>query len=204
MRNRNYWILGVLIAGLTASCARNPKSPGREFIPDMGRYVAYEGYFENPGEPILPQGMNAQKSPSGSISQTDDVYPYPGTIDGYNAAGESYTNPFQFAEAEITGEGKRLFGIYCAVCHGDKGDGQGHLVQINKFPPPPSYFTDALLAVPEGKRYHTLMYGKGLMGSYATQINHRERWLVLEYVQSLQDAYLAANAPAEGETAAAN
>ena len=76
----------------------------------------------------------------------------------------------------------------CAICHGEKGDGQGYLVQINKFPPPPSYLSEPLLSLAEGKRYHTLMYGKNMMGSYASQLNHRERWLVLSYVKSLQDA----------------
>jgi hypothetical protein len=32
------------------------------------------------------------------------------------------------------------------------------------------------------------MYGKNMMGSYATQLDHRERWLVLSYVKSLQNA----------------
>ena len=121
-------------------------------------------------------------------------YPYPGTVDGYNAAGASYSNEFVFESEEIAGEGKHLFVVYCAVCHGESGDGQGHLVQIDKFPPPPSYFRDDIMVLPEGKRYHAVMYGKGLMGSYATQLDHRERWLVLSYVQSLQDKQAAKTA----------
>jgi hypothetical protein len=59
-------------------------------------------------------------------------------------------------------EGKQLlYTVNCAICHGDKGDGQWIiLVQINKFPPPPSYLSEPLLSLPEGQRYHTLMYGK--------------------------------------------
>ena len=52
---------------------------------------------------------------------------------------------------------------------------------------------EPLLSKPDGQRYHTLMYGKGLMGSYASQLNHRERWLVLSYVRTLQGT--AAPAP---------
>lgn len=207
MFKSNFIITLVLAALVTASCVQNPNSPGREFIPDMSRYKAYEGYNENPGEAILPQGMNAQKPPVNSISQTAEIYPYPNNIEGYEAAGVSYFNEFSFAQAEITGEGKRLFAIYCSVCHGDKGDGVGHLTTLNLamgggFPQPPSYFREDILALPEGKMYHSVMYGKGLMGSYATQLDHRERWLVLSYVQSLQDAYIAkqaATAAAEQE-----
>jgi len=189
MFNSRFLIIGVLAALLMASCTKNPRSPGREYIPDMGRYVAYEGYFENPGEHLLPDGMNAQKAPVGSISQSAEVYPFPATVDGYNAAGAEYTNEFEFTPEEIAGNGKYLYGIYCSICHGDKGDGQGHLVQIEKFPPPPSYFRADIMDLPDGKRYHTVMYGKGMMGSHATQLNHRERWLVLSYVKSLQDKH---------------
>ena len=98
------------------------------------------------------------------------------------------TNPFVFTKDEIEGEAKHLYTVNCAICHGDKGDGQGHLVQIDKFPPPPSYLNEPLLSLSDGQRYHTLMYGKNMMGSYASQLNHRERWLVLSYVKSLQDA----------------
>ena len=38
------------------------------------------------------------------------------------------------------------------------------------------------------------MYGKGMMGSYATQLNHHERWLVLEYVKGLQTEFQAKEA----------
>ncbi|HMV15432.1 MAG TPA: cytochrome c, partial [Chitinophagales bacterium] len=56
------------------------------------------------------------------------------------------------------------------------------------------------LSLPDGKRYHTVMYGKGLMGSYASQLNHKERWLVLSYVKkNLQG--ISTPAPATTATA---
>lgn len=201
MSNKNYILLIALIAMTAASCMRSSDSPGREYIPDMGRDVAFEGYYENPGDFHLPNRSNAQLPPEGSISQATSVYPFPNTTEGYEAAGASFVNEFEFAEDEITGQGKYLFEIFCAVCHGEAGDGQGHLVQIEKYPPPPSYFRDDILILPEGKRYHSVMYGKGLMGSYATQISHRERWLILEYVQHLQNEYIAKNAPEENTEA---
>lgn len=182
-------ILAIATAVLLISCVSNPKKPGREFIPDMAHSSAYEGYFENPGKPILKDGMNAQLPPEGSIAQSFDVYPFPNSIDGYNAAGESFTNEFTFTDDEINGRGSELYTRFCAVCHGTAGDGQGHLVQIEKFPPPPSYFREDIMALEDGKMYHTIMFGKNMMGSYATQLNHRERWLVLSYVNQMQDKY---------------
>jgi hypothetical protein len=40
--------------------------------------------------------------------------------------------------------------------------------------------------LPEGKMYHTLTYGKGLMGSHASQLSQKDRWLVIEYIKVLQ------------------
>ena len=37
-----------------------------------------------------------------------------------------------------------------------------------------------------GKMYHTLTYGKGLMGSHASQLSQKDRWLVIEYIKVLQ------------------
>jgi mono/diheme cytochrome c family protein len=178
----------VLIAVVTVSCVRDPKQPGREYMPDMAHSVAYDAGSPNP---LYASGATNQLPPVGSIAVGKYTYPLSNTPEGYEKAATSITNPFTFSDDEIKKEGKKLFTIYCIVCHGEAGDGQGHLVQIDKYPAPPSYFTPDLLSKPDGQRYHTIMYGKGMMGSYATQLEHRERWLVLEYVRLLQNDYLA-------------
>ena len=180
----------ILVLGLT-SCIRSSKKPGRQYMADMVSSIPYDAGSPNP---IFKDGKTNQLAPAGSIARGKYLYPLADTE--YAKAATAITDPFIFTKEEIAGEGKHLFTVNCAICHGEKGNGQGHLVEINKFPPPPSYLTEPLLSKPEGQRYHTLMYGKGMMGSYASQLNHRERWLVLSYVRSLQDASKAAAAPA--------
>lgn len=175
-------IVIILVFGFT-SCIRDPKKPGRQYMADMTVSVAYDANSPNP---IFKDGKTDQLAPAGSVAR--GKYLYPLAQGDYEKAATMITDPFVFSKDEIEGEGKHLFTVNCAICHGEKGDGQGHLVQINKFPPPPSYLTEPLLSLPEGKRYHTVMYGKGMMGSYASQLDNRERWLVLSYVKSLQDA----------------
>ncbi len=188
---KKYSLLSVLIALVATSCIRNPKSPGREYIPDMAHSTAYETYTPNP---VFSNGMTAQLPPEGSIAQGQKIYPYTNSTEGYEQAGVELKNPYHFTEEYIKGEAKRLYTVNCAICHGDKGEADGHLIQIEKFPPPPSYFREDILSLPEGKMYHVVMFGKGMMGSYATQLNERERWGVIEYIKGMQAEYLAKNA----------
>ena len=85
---------------------------------------------------------------------------------------------------ENISKGKELYNIYCAVCHGSKGDGQGILMTNEKFLGIPSY---ADRDITEGSIYHVLMYGKNLMGSHASQVNAKERWQISQYVISLRE-----------------
>lgn len=185
-------VVTVLATLLLTSCFRDYRKPGREYMPDMAHSTAYDASTLNP---VFKDGVTNQKAPEGSIGRGKYVYPIPNTPEGYELAATAITNPFTFTAEEIKGDGKKLYNRNCAICHGEQGDGQGHLPSIDKFPPPPSYFGDALMSLPDGKRYHSVMYGKGMMGSYASQLDHRERWLVLSYVKSMQLAKGGTTAP---------
>ncbi len=185
MLNKDKIIIIALVLGCI-SCIRDPKQPGRWYMPDMAKSVAYDAGSSNP---IFKDGKSDQLAPDGSVGR--GKYLYPLAESEYEKSATFIKDPFVFTKEEIEGEGKHLFTVNCAICHGEKGDGQGYLVQIQKFPPPPSYLTEPLLSKPEGQRYHTLMYGKNMMGSYASQLDHRERWLVLNYVKSLQGASMS-------------
>jgi len=84
-------------------------------------------------------------------------------------------------------QGKHLFNIYCAICHGLNGNGQGTLVKRGKFLGVPNYKDRDIT---EGSIYHVIMYGRNMMGSHASQLNYKERWQIVQYVQHLRNDLL--------------
>lgn len=119
-------------------------------------------------------------------------YYYEDTEDERNRAiAEIIDNPFPITDAGIA-RGKELYNVNCAICHGDKGDGVGFLVDDEKnknvkYPAAPANFTmDAFVNSSNGRYYHAIMYGKNVMGSFSDKLSYEERWQVIHYIRSLQ------------------
>jgi outer membrane protein OmpA-like peptidoglycan-associated protein len=105
-------------------------------------------------------------------------------------AAELRQNPYPISAKGLE-EGKELYEIYCGVCHGNKGDGNGWLVDETNtnskyLAAPTSYLTDELINAENGRYYHTIMQGKGVMGSYADKLSYEERWQVIHYIRTIQ------------------
>jgi mono/diheme cytochrome c family protein len=80
--------------------------------------------------------------------------------------------------------GSKMYIIYCAICHGDLGDGQGTLVKNEKILGVPNYKDRDIT---DGSIYHVIMYGRNMMGSHASQLNDTERWQVVQYASKLRE-----------------
>lgn len=105
------------------------------------------------------------------------------------ASAEIINNPYPIT-AKGLAKGKELYNIYCGICHGEKGDGAGYLVRDgSKYPAQPANFMlEEFLNASNGRYYHSIMYGKNVMGSYADKLSYVERWDVIHYIRSLQAA----------------
>lgn len=106
------------------------------------------------------------------------------------ATNEIINNPFPITTKGLA-VGKELYNINCAICHGEKGDGEGWLISEQnpnaKYPAQPRNFIDAeWTAKSNGAYYHSIVYGKGVMGAYTDKLNYEERWQVIHYVRALQ------------------
>ena len=194
--NRKSIILISTVLLAMAACSRGPNNPGYTYMPDMQYYQAYETYDVNP---FSWDSTTEMKPVEGTIPRGFQPFHYPNNIDGYAKAGEELSNPFKPTKENID-TGKWFFNVYCAVCHGQDGKADGPIVKRGVFPPPPSYFTDYMLNLPDGKKFFTIQYGKNLMGSYASQLTKSERWKVILYINKMQQDYLASQSGGKSDS----
>jgi len=98
--------------------------------------------------------------------------------------------------------GRERFEIYCAVCHGRTGEGNGMIVQRG-FPTPPSFHLDRLRAAPAGHFVDVISNGFGTMYSYRSRVDIADRWAIAAYIRALQLSEHAALADAPQKERAA-
>jgi len=168
----------VLIGSALWSCQDNSR-PNYQFFPNMYEPVGYEAYGEYE---VFPNSQEALLPVEGTIARGYSLYDYKNTNEGYEAALKTLKSPLTVTEID-TKRGKELYDIYCGICHGNKGAGQGKLVKREKILGVPSYADRAITA---GSIYHVIYYGKNSMGSYANLLNEEERWQVTAYVEALR------------------
>lgn len=181
---KNYLNIGItlIVSVLLVSCFNNNK-PNYQYMPNMYEPVGYETYGEYE---IFPGGQAAMQPVAGTIPRGWQPYGYENSTAGLELARLELKNPLPVTEKNLEAGGK-LFAVYCAVCHGGTGDGQGILVQREKFLGVPSY-ADPGRNITEGSIYHVQMYGLNAMGSHASQTNELERWQITQYVMNLKAA----------------
>lgn len=170
--------ISVLMSLALAGACQPGDQPGPEYIEDMARSPSYKAFAPNEA---TRNGITLQRPVAGTIARGYRPFHYAkGEIDAARA-GVELTNPFHPTE-QVLDKGKALYQIYCAVCHGAEGKGDGPIAA--KIPPPPSYKSDRLLQFPPGRLFHVITMGANKMPSYAVQIAPEERWLIITYVRA--------------------
>jgi len=94
--------------------------------------------------------------------------------------------PFELTRDFIY-RGKERYDIYCQVCHGGSGNGQGIIMTGQYgFVPAPTFHRDVSYDMPDGEFYSAITNGIRTMPSYASQIKVEDRWAIVAYVRALQ------------------
>lgn len=184
---RYTWALVIGTILLWGCAAVDPRDPGIEFAPQMYHSIPLDPYSQTDYYSYSADGKHVREPVAGTVprGKADFIYPFSNTNEGYEEAGKKLKNPLPPTSENIA-EGKKLYEHYCIYCHGEKGNGRGILVEKGKYPQVPSYYGPQLRDLPEGKMFHSITYGKNLMGSHASQLTPEERWKVILYVQQLR------------------
>ena len=178
MKSLTKIVVIVFVIGSIVSC-KNNEEPNYQFFPQMYQSPSYETYGEYE---IFPEEQSALVPVEGTIARGFSLYAYANTNEDYERAKVELTNPIDSTMYDEP-RAKELYDIYCGICHGNKGDGQGDLVKREKILGIPSY---ADREITDGSTYHVIYYGRNAMGSYANQLNEEERWQVSAYVMKLK------------------
>ena len=169
-------LFGITI--LVSSCHNNA-APNYQYFPNMYESVGYETYSESDA---FKNGIEAQLPAEGTVNRGFEPFEYENSTEGYELAKANLKSPLD-SLGRNPEKAKELFEIYCATCHGNNGNGNGKLVEREKFLGVPSY-KDRVIT--EGSIYHVITYGLNSMGSHANQLSPQERWLVVDYVLKLK------------------
>jgi mono/diheme cytochrome c family protein len=115
--------------------------------------------------------------------------PTPGTAQPGNAQANTYpddvdTFPFPVTK-EIVMRGRERYEIFCSVCHGLTGNGDGMIVRRG-FRRAASFNDDRLRQAPVGHFFDAITNGWGAMPSYASQVPVQDRWAIISYIRALQ------------------
>jgi len=170
--------LGILLLG--SSCDRTRNDKGYEYFPDMVHSLTYETYAINPAM----GDSSAMRLPAeNTISREMIPYAYPATIEGRTQAAAELVNPLE-ATPENLARGKEMFTVFCQGCHGELGNGDGHLYTSGRFSiKPASLLSEKMLAAPEGDIYHVISVGFNVMGAHGHMIRPADRWKIAMYVK---------------------
>lgn len=96
---------------------------------------------------------------------------------------------------KMMARGKERYRIYCSVCHGLGGEGDGLVtlramdLQQGTWVRPASYHTDNVRKQPVGRLFHTITNGVRKMPAYGPQIPPEDRWAIVLYLKALQKSH---------------
>src|SRR5690606_27186617 len=176
----------VLVFVLFLAACADKDRPNYQYMPNMYEPVGYETY-DKADNGLFPDGNVAMLPVEGTVPRGYVVYEFSNDFSGKDRARSNPSPLDSLDREENLAQGRALYTIYCAICHGDKGDGQGNLAKREKILGIPT-FADPGRNITVGTTYHTVYYGLNAMGSYASQVgNEKEMWQVSEYVMQLKE-----------------
>ena len=202
-------IVATVVTVIFFSCSGDSKNPTRVYMPDMTYSRAVETYSSL--DTLKAQGINYNATPVKGTIKRGELFPFSleKDKDGDTAnyiLSKQIANPLPALDSVHMVEAERLYLVNCGICHGTNLDGNGPLYKDGNGPyaaAPRNLVADpVVLAMPDGQMFYSISYGKGQMGSYASQLSTTQRWMVIHYINSKQTPAKADAAGAKADTTA--
>lgn len=193
MKYTRYLILLVLFLVVLTSCYKNKNNPGYAYMGKKDMYYTkfYKAYSPNP---VFSDSVTNQLPVDGTVSRGNMPFAYAinsitDRAVNQTLAGKQLVNLIEYDDESIA-MGKELYNIYCKVCHGKTGAGDGHLFTSGLFPAKPTSLIDSYVQdKPDGEIYFVITAGSisGLMAPHGLQVTPNERWMIINYIRSLAE-----------------
>lgn len=184
-------VLALVVA--IVGCSDIQRHPSRTYMPDMASSRAYETYAST--DNLDSHGIKYSRKPVPGTVKRGELFPFPlakdaaGDSTNYNLA-KQVQNPLKALSPVEMHEAERLYLVNCGICHGSKLDGNGPLYNGGNGPyaaAPKNLASDpGVLNMPDGQMFYSITYGKGQMGPYGPQLNTKQRWMIVDYINSKQ------------------
>ncbi len=172
--------LSLLVINLI-SCGAGKNKTNVEVLQGM---FDQENIKSQDWDPDVEGNLAMSLPPEGTVPRGFTPYKYG---QDYEAAEKKLRNPIKkdFSAATMK-RAKEHYRIYCGLCHGDTGAGEGQIA-AHMLIKPPALVTDKSKAFNDARIYHIITMGQGMMGSYSRQIiEPKDRWAVVNYIRTLQ------------------
>jgi len=179
------------------------ENPPLELFPDMDR----QNKFHEQGQtPLFADGRTDRPKVAGTVPVvTAKQAEYEHLTPDHRFRENDYLVSGKLADGETFGDGipvdltnvnmlrgQELYNIYCAICHGETGNGGGVIANERYgYGTIISILQSRIIDQPDGEIYNTIVWGKNTMGAYGKKLRVEDRWKVVMYVRALQRAATA-------------
>lgn len=202
-------LLGLLVPALLLGCKRPAEQgdAGLARMIEQPRADAFEGsaFFADstvlrvPPVGTVPRAGRSTAPTAPVRASATEPRAVPGSDAGAGAGAgavsDSIPRPAAGADsmalprtvtAALLERGRDRFGIYCAVCHGERADGNSIVGANMHDPAPPSLVTGTHAGHAPAHIYDVITSGSGRMPSYAAELDPEDRWAVVAWVLRLR------------------
>jgi hypothetical protein len=187
----------ILTTAVVFISCDSKRQPGKVYMPDMAYSRAYETYAPHDSAIFTTDALDANhkiyynSQPVNGTVKRGELFAYtvPNDSNGLLNLSSQVVNPLPPLTKPDSLEAARLFNINCAICHGVKAENNGPVsLKLGGV----KSIVAASPGYSDGRLFHVIAYGQGNMGSYASQLDRKQRWMIVQYIRSLEPKKTAA------------